>query len=121
VEAVSAILTTPALGPAGRSFANAAVILKARLEPDALLAELKRIEARFGRRPGRRWGPRVLDLDIILWSQGSWRSRTLIVPHPQMTKRRFVMEPLTAIAPQWRVPPFGRTVRQLARRRSRPC
>jgi 2-amino-4-hydroxy-6-hydroxymethyldihydropteridine diphosphokinase len=121
IGALSPILATPALGPAGRAFANAAVLVTTDLSPDALLAQLMAIERSFGRRPGRRWGPRVLDLDIILWSQGPWRSRGLTLPHPQMLKRRFVMDPLVAIAPQWRVPPSCRSVRQLARRRSRPC
>src|SRR5687768_8290722 len=73
VERVSAIHRTPALGPAGRSFANAALLLATDLAPLDLLAAIKRIERRFGRRPGRRWGPRVLDLDIVLWSGGLYR------------------------------------------------
>ena len=55
--------------PAGRGFANAVAIVESKLEPDELLVELKALERGFGRRPGRRWGPRVLDLDI-------WRART---------------------------------------------
>ncbi|HST35330.1 MAG TPA: 2-amino-4-hydroxy-6-hydroxymethyldihydropteridine diphosphokinase, partial [Allosphingosinicella sp.] len=58
---VSTIRATPALGPAGRSFANAVAIVESVLPPDALLADLKALERRFGRRrPGKRWGPRVL-------------------------------------------------------------
>ena len=57
----------------------------------------------FGRRRGRRWGPRVLDLDLILWSGGAFRSRRLIIPHPQLGKRAFVLQPLAAIAPNWRI------------------
>jgi 2-amino-4-hydroxy-6-hydroxymethyldihydropteridine diphosphokinase len=120
LRAVSAIRTTPALGPAGRSFANAAAIIESSLDPDALLVELKAIERAFGRRPGRRWGPRVLDLDIILWSGGAWRGPGPIVPHPAFRKRAFVLQPLAEIAPAWRDPMAGATVRQLLARLTAP-
>ena len=113
VEAVSPIIATPALGPAGRSFANAAVLLATELSPAALLARLKQIERRFGRRGGRRWGARVLDLDIILWSEGAFAEAGLTIPHPEFRNRSFVLEPLSALVPGWRDPLTGRTVRQL--------
>jgi 2-amino-4-hydroxy-6-hydroxymethyldihydropteridine diphosphokinase len=112
VEAVSAIRATPALGPAGRAFANAAVLLATDLVPDELLDALKRIERDFGRRGGRRWGPRVLDLDIILWSEGMWGGAPT-VPHPAFRGRQFVLAPLAEIAPGWRDPLTGLSVRQL--------
>ncbi|MES2496827.1 MAG: 2-amino-4-hydroxy-6-hydroxymethyldihydropteridine diphosphokinase [Pseudomonadota bacterium] len=110
----SPIIATPALGPAGRSFANAAVLVETRLDPPALLACLKEMEVAFGRRRGRRWGARVLDLDILLWSEGRWPrrgGRRLTVPHRALTQRDFVLRPLLAIVPGWRVGPGGRTVR----------
>ncbi|HWT11465.1 MAG TPA: 2-amino-4-hydroxy-6-hydroxymethyldihydropteridine diphosphokinase [Allosphingosinicella sp.] len=113
VERVSRIRTTPALGPAGRGFANALVLLRSALAPDSLLDSLKAIEREFGRRRGRRWGPRVLDLDIILWSQGPWGGPGPLLPHPEFRKRRFVLEPLAEIAPDWRDPVSGATARQL--------
>ena len=113
---VSAIRTTPALGPAGRSFANAVAIVESELAPDALLAELKVIERAFGRRRGKRWGPRVLDLDIILWSGGAWGGPGPIVPHPEFRERAFVLAPLAEIAPGWRDPITGATPRQLLHR-----
>ena len=120
VARASAIHATPALGPAGRGFANAVVLLETGLAPDALLAALKRIERAFGRRGGRRWGPRVLDLDIILWSEGAWGGPGPIIPHPGFRRRRFVLEPLIEAAPAWRDPVTRRTPRQLAAVLRRP-
>jgi 2-amino-4-hydroxy-6-hydroxymethyldihydropteridine diphosphokinase len=116
VERLSAIRATQAVGPAGRAFANAAAILRSPLDPPDLLAELKALERAFGRRPGRRWGPRVLDLDIILWSEGSWADAGLIVPHPEFRRRAFVLEPLAEIAPDWRDPLTGLDIRPLLAR-----
>jgi 2-amino-4-hydroxy-6-hydroxymethyldihydropteridine diphosphokinase len=110
---LSKVRFTPAMGPAGRGFANAAAVVESDLDPPALLAGLKRIERDFGRRGGRRWGPRVLDLDIILWSEGAWGGDGLTGPHPEFRRRRFVLEPLAEVAPAWRDPITGATVRQL--------
>jgi 2-amino-4-hydroxy-6-hydroxymethyldihydropteridine diphosphokinase len=112
-ERLSRVRLTPALGPAGRGFANAVALVRTDLDPPALLAWLKQVERDFGRRGGRRWGPRVLDLDIVLWSQGAWAGDGLIVPHPEYRRRRFVLEPLAEVAPTWRDPITGATVRQL--------
>ena len=119
VRGASRIHRTAAIGPAGRSFANAAAILETDLDPVALLAALKRIERRFGRRAGRRWGPRVLDLDIILWSGGRFASRRLNIPHEGLAERPFVLHPLAQIAGDWPVPGTGRAVRHLTWRAPR--
>jgi 2-amino-4-hydroxy-6-hydroxymethyldihydropteridine diphosphokinase len=119
-ERLSEIRSTPALGPAGRGFANAVAIVPSPLDPPDLLARLKKLEREFGRRPGRRWGPRVLDLDILLWSGGPWEGGGLLVPHPAFRERRFVLEPLAELVPRWRDPLTGRTVRQLLVRQAAP-
>jgi 2-amino-4-hydroxy-6-hydroxymethyldihydropteridine diphosphokinase len=116
---LSRIRATAALGPAGRSFANAVALVDSPLDPPALLAQMKSIERDFGRRPGRRWGPRVLDLDIILWSGGAWAGDRLVIPHPEFRERLFVLEPLAELAPQWRDPVTGASIRQLLRRLGR--
>ena len=112
----SAIRTTRALGPGGRAYANAVMRIECTLAPPALLARLKEIERAHGRRPARRWGPRPLDLDIIGWSGGIWRTRTLTIPHASFRSRRFVLDPLAEIAPDWRDPVTRLTVRQLRAR-----
>jgi 2-amino-4-hydroxy-6-hydroxymethyldihydropteridine diphosphokinase len=115
-ERLSRIRLTEAVGPAGRGFANAAAIIESGLDPPALLGQLKATERDFGRRGGQRWGPRVLDLDILLWSEGPFAGSGLVVPHPAFRARAFVLEPLADIAPAWRDPLTGLTVRQLLHR-----
>ena len=99
----SPIILNKAVGGAGRDFANAVALVESELEPKPLLVQLKALERDFGRRPGKRWGERVLDLDLVAWSGGKFCSRGLSVPHPRLTEREFVLAPLTAIAPQWRI------------------
>ncbi|HKX91507.1 MAG TPA: 2-amino-4-hydroxy-6-hydroxymethyldihydropteridine diphosphokinase [Sphingomicrobium sp.] len=114
----SPILLNPAHGGAGRDFANAVALVESDVEPPDMLRRVKAIERDFGRRAGRRWGPRVLDLDIVLWSGGRFRSRRLTVPHPRLAERAFVLQPLAAIAPGWRVAGSA-TTRHLAHRLAR--
>jgi 2-amino-4-hydroxy-6-hydroxymethyldihydropteridine diphosphokinase len=116
VDRLSAVRSTPAMGPAGRGFANAAALLSSPLSPAELLDELKLLEQSFGRRAGRRWGPRVLDLDIILWSGGAFEGPDLTVPHPAFRERMFVLDPLAELVPGWRDPITGLTIRQLLHR-----
>jgi len=100
---VSPTILNAAVGGAGRDFANAVVLVASPLAPQDMLVELKAIERDFGRRRGRRWGARVLDLDIIAWSGGRWRGPGLTVPHPRLAQRDFVLGPLAKIAPHWRL------------------
>jgi 2-amino-4-hydroxy-6-hydroxymethyldihydropteridine diphosphokinase len=117
--AASPILDTAPLGPSTRRFANAAVLIATPLDPPALLGRLQRIERDFGRRRGRRGGARPLDLDLLLWSGGGWRSRRLALPHPALAERRFVLDPLGAIARDWRLPGGALRIRHLKARLTR--
>ena len=109
----SPIVASAPLGPSARRFANAVALVETRADPERLLRRLQRIERRFGRRRGQRWGARVIDLDIVLWSGGCWASPSLTIPHPRFRERRFVLDPLLALTPRWRDPVTGLTVRQL--------
>ena len=115
----SPIVASAPIGPSRRRYANAVALVASPLSPPELLDRLKAIEAAFGRRRGRRWGARTLDLDILLWSEGAWSDAALTVPHAAMTVRDFVLGPLRMIAPAWRHPLSGQSVRQLAARLSR--
>lgn len=114
VVARSPTVASAPLGPSNRRYANAVALIETPEDPATLLVRLKRIERAFGRRPGRRWGSRVLDLDIILWSGGAWSSPGLTVPHAAFRERGFVLGPLATLAPHWRDPLTARTIRQLA-------
>lgn len=115
----SPIIDTPPLGPSIRRFANAVTIIESDETPAALLARLKAIERAFGRRAGRRWGARVIDLDILWWSGGRTASRTLTIPHAALRSRAFVLVPLLAVAADWRDPVTGLRTRHLHARLTR--
>ena len=120
VLAVAPVIDSAPIGPSLRTYANGALLLRTPLAPKALLREMKAIEQAFGRRTGgQRWTSRVLDLDIVLWSGGRFASRDLMIPHPAFRNRAFVLGPGAAIAPAWRDPLTGLTVRQLHARLTR--
>lgn len=114
----SPIVLNPAIGGAGRDFANSVALVESDLAPAEMLRRLKAMEREFGRRRGKHWAARVLDLDISLWSGGRFRSRRLEIPHYGLEDRSFVLEPLAAIAPAWRVR-GSLTARHLAHRLAR--
>lgn len=118
--AAAPLIASRPIGPSIRSYANGAAIIETALEPLDLLAHLKSIEHAFGRRPGgQRWRARVLDLDILLWSGGAFADDALCIPHREMHKRPFVLNPLAVIAPDWRDPMSGSSVRHLKARLDR--
>jgi 2-amino-4-hydroxy-6-hydroxymethyldihydropteridine diphosphokinase len=119
VEAVSSFIDTdPVGGPPGQPvYLNGAARLETDLVPQELLTECKRIERALGRREGPRWGPRPVDLDILLYDDRVVDEPDLIIPHIGLRERRFVLVPLVEIAPDARDPVTGRTARELHARR----
>jgi 2-amino-4-hydroxy-6-hydroxymethyldihydropteridine diphosphokinase len=97
-------------------FLNTAVLARAALPPEEVLALGKALEREAGRRPGVRFGPRPLDVDVLLYGDLRTDGPELTVPHPRMRERRFVLAPLAEIAPDLRLPPDGARVADLLAR-----
>ena len=119
----SSVIESTAIGASRRRYANAVAVIASDLDPPALLQRLQSVETHFGRRRiGQRWRARTLDLDIVLWSGGIWSGEhpALAIPHVAMRERNFVLGPATEIAPDWRDPLTGLSVRQLFHRLNRP-
>lgn len=93
-------------------FANACALATTTLEPPALLAEVKTVEAEMGRTDGLRWGPRLIDIDILFYGDETFHSPALVLPHKELFNRAFVLAPLAEIAPDLRL--GGRSVKAVA-------
>lgn len=107
--------TEPVGGPEGQGeYLNAAVALRTELEPRELLCLLLSIEAAFGRDRSSepRWGPRTLDLDLLMHGDRRVESIDLVLPHPRMEERLFVLRPLAEVAPGLRLPRSGEPIEQ---------
>lgn len=126
VKAVSRFYETAAVGRAGQPpYVNAVVSIETAMPPEALLRKLKQIERAAGRRGGSPWGPRTLDMDILDFKGriDNWRGqepgfaragrRPLVLPHPWIEKRPFVLRPLLDVAPDWRHPVTRESARAL--------
>lgn len=100
VSRVSTFYRNPPLGPANQPwYVNAVARVRTRLGPEELLRLLQRIETDMGRERGERWGPRAIDLDLLLYNGEVIFTPDLVVPHPEMHQRAFVLAPLAEIAP----------------------
>jgi 2-amino-4-hydroxy-6-hydroxymethyldihydropteridine diphosphokinase len=104
--------------PTRPDYFNAVAIVDTALAPEAMLAALLALEARFGRARGEANAPRTLDLDLIAYGRRVLATGDLILPHPRAAERLFVMGPLAEIAPDWAHPVLGETAAVLAARAS---
>jgi 2-amino-4-hydroxy-6-hydroxymethyldihydropteridine diphosphokinase len=110
LRAVSRLYRTPAWGKEDQpDFINAAALLETSLAPRALLDLLLTVEAEFGRQrvEGERWGPRTLDLDLLLYGDAVVDEPGLRVPHPHLRERAFALIPLLDVLPEARIPGYG--------------
>jgi 2-amino-4-hydroxy-6-hydroxymethyldihydropteridine diphosphokinase len=111
---VSAVVETQPVGMTDQPrFLNAVAELETELPPAELLTRLLDVERGLGRVRVERWGPRSIDLDLLLYGDTQVRSESLSVPHPELHRRRFVLEGLAELCPDRSVPGLGRTVREL--------
>lgn len=100
ISRVSTFYRNPPLGPENQPwYVNAVARVRTRLGPEELLRLLQQIEAGLGRVRGERWGPRLIDLDLLLYNGEVISAPDLVVPHPEMHRRVFVLAPLAEIAP----------------------
>jgi 2-amino-4-hydroxy-6-hydroxymethyldihydropteridine diphosphokinase len=117
----SSLYRTEPVGPQDQPwFINAVAEVRTTLSPRMLLDALKGIEREMGRTENRHWGPRLIDLDLLLYGQAVVREEGLIVPHPEMHRRRFVLEPLCELASYVIHPAFGVSARGLLDRLTDP-
>lgn len=113
LERQSSWYKTLPIGPPQPAYLNGCVLLRVQLTAPELLETLLAIEAKFGRVRRERWGPRTLDLDVLLFDNLILDTPTLQLPHPRMRERAFVLVPLAEIAPDWVEPISGKAIVQL--------
>lgn len=120
VLAVSRVIESAPVGPSQRRYANGALVLRSKLSPPQLLLALQELERQLGRvKRGQRWRSRVIDLDIVLWSGGTFAAPDLVVPHLLFRERDFVLGPAADVARDWRDPVSGLSLAHLQARLTR--
>ena len=113
LQAQSSWYQTQAVGPPQPDYLNGCALLHVQLTPQMLLETLMGIEVKFGRVRQEHWGPRSLDLDLLLYDNLVLNTPNLQLPHPRMRERAFVLVPLAEIAPTWVEPVSGKTIAEL--------
>jgi 2-amino-4-hydroxy-6-hydroxymethyldihydropteridine diphosphokinase len=116
VQASSIYETAPVGKTEQPPFLNQVIEVRTTLTPEDLLSALLQVERELGRVRGERWGPRIIDLDLLAFGRRASRSRQLILPHPELHRRRFVLQPWAEIAPEYHVQGFSATVTELLHR-----
>jgi 2-amino-4-hydroxy-6-hydroxymethyldihydropteridine diphosphokinase len=110
----SSLYESEPLGDAKEWYVNGAIQIETRLKPDVLLLKFKNIERAMGRKKvKKRWGSRIIDLDILLYDGLILKKKNLRIPHPEMQNRKFVLVPLSEIAPQVIHPELGVSISEL--------
>ncbi|HEX9454079.1 MAG TPA: 2-amino-4-hydroxy-6-hydroxymethyldihydropteridine diphosphokinase [Candidatus Binatia bacterium] len=110
----SSLYESEPLGDAKEWYINGAVEIETKFKPEMLLEKFKNIERAMGRKKvKKRWGARIIDLDILLYDSAVVKKKNLRIPHPEMTSRKFVLIPLSEIAPQVVHPELGVTISEL--------
>jgi 2-amino-4-hydroxy-6-hydroxymethyldihydropteridine diphosphokinase len=116
LKARSSWYQTLPIGPPQPDYINGCALLEVQVTPQELLETLQDIEAQFGRDRQEHWGPRTLDLDLLLFDDLILDMPSLQIPHPRMRERAFVLVPLAEIAPNWIEPVSGKAIAQLVQR-----
>ena len=110
----SSLYESQPLGDSKEWYVNGVIEIETELKPELLLKKCKNIERAMGRKKVRkRWGARIIDLDILLYNSVIWQKKNLKIPHPEMHQRKFVLTPLSEIAPQVIHPVLGETISEL--------
>lgn len=114
LEAESSVYRTAPVGPPQPDYFNACVVISTMATATQLMKTLLNIEQQFDRVRAERWGPRTLDLDLLLFDDVVLDDPLVQIPHPRMAERAFVLMPLTEIVPEWTHPVLGQTIHALA-------